>query len=97
MFSISTDKLDSKRNVGKFFLEIHFISLFPASPIKLSEFGEDSVILFQTKVFGRYIKNTTLSKLLNINTENMLQRLSRISVLLKPPCLYKKLIYYRYF
>ena len=48
-------------NIGNF-LEILFISSFSTSFAKFSEFDAGNVILFQIKVFGGTIKETTLSR-----------------------------------
>ena len=49
-------------NIGKFFLKILFVSSFTTSYSRLSEFDSRNVILFQTKAFGRNIKETTLAR-----------------------------------
>ena len=41
-------------------MEILFVSSFTTSSARFSEFDSRNVILFQIKVFGRYIKETTL-------------------------------------
>ena len=40
-------------------LEIHFVTSFTTSSARFSVFDIQNVILFQTKVFGRNIKETT--------------------------------------
>ena len=62
IFAISSNKLDGKRNTGKFFLEIIFISSFSTSSVQFSEFDSGNVILFQIQVSGRNIKETPLAK-----------------------------------
>ena len=44
------------------FLEIFLVSSFTTSSARLSEFDIQNVILFQTKVFGRNIKETMLAR-----------------------------------
>ena len=41
------------------FLELLFVSSFTTSSARFSEFDSGNVILFQDKVFGRNIKDTT--------------------------------------
>ena len=55
-------KLDRKKNIGNFFLQILFISSFSTSSTKFSEFDAGNVILFQVKIFGRNIKETMLAR-----------------------------------
>ena len=58
-FTISSDKSGRERNIGKF---IFFVSSFTTSSASFGKFDIQNVILFQIKVFGRNIKETTLAK-----------------------------------
>ena len=62
IFTISSDKSDREGNIGNFFFEILFVSSFTTSSAGFGKFDIQNVILFQIKVFGRNIKETTLAK-----------------------------------
>ena len=55
------NRSDRKRNIGKFVLQIFFVSSFTISSASFSEFDNLNMILFQIKVFGRNIAETTLA------------------------------------
>ena len=59
VLTISSDKSERKRNIEKKIFEIIFVSSFTTSSAGFSKFDSQSVILFQIKVFGRNIKETT--------------------------------------
>ena len=55
------NRSDRKRNICKFVLQIFFVSSFTISSASFSEFDNLNMILFQIKVFGRNIAETTLA------------------------------------
>ena len=61
MFTISSDKSDRKRNI-EYFFGYNLLSSLTTSSSRFSEFDIRNVILFQIKVFGRNIKETTLAR-----------------------------------
>ena len=44
------------------FLEIPFVNLFATSSARFIEFATRNLVLFQIKVFGRNVKETTLAR-----------------------------------
>ena len=61
-FIISSDKLDKKRNIGKFFCRLLIINSFSPVLQNLANLMPETRVLFQIEVFGRNIKDTTLAR-----------------------------------
>ena len=81
--------MDRKRNIGKF-LEIFFIRSLSTRSARLSEFDAGNMILFQIKVLGRNIKETTVARnFIKVNARptftwlRTIRRINRISLNMK--------------
>ena len=61
MFTFSSNKLDTKNKLATFF-EILFIRSFTTNSASFRKFCAGNLILFQINVFGKYIKETLLTK-----------------------------------
>ena len=61
MFTFSSNKLDTKNKLATFF-EIVFIRSFTTNSASFRKFYAGNLILFQINVFGKYIKETLLTR-----------------------------------